>query len=93
MLKSILFDFDGTLLNSESIHFDSWNQTLLPFEVSLKWDDYLLHYAGTPTNQNAKILIERFDLPISSEALTKSREQIGNQERKKPHANINALCG
>ena len=33
--KAILFDHDGTLINSEAVHFKLWQQTLKPYEVSL----------------------------------------------------------
>ena len=32
-LKAVLFDMDGTLVDSESVHFTIWNDLLAPFGV------------------------------------------------------------
>jgi HAD superfamily hydrolase (TIGR01509 family) len=37
---SILFDFDGVLLDSEPVHWACWREVLLPLGVSLEWDFY-----------------------------------------------------
>ena len=39
--EAILFDFDGVLVDSEPLHFECWNATLAPFELSISWDDYV----------------------------------------------------
>ncbi len=43
---SILFDFDGVLMDSEPVHFACWREVLLPLGVSLEWDYYLGHCVG-----------------------------------------------
>jgi HAD superfamily hydrolase (TIGR01509 family) len=37
---SILFDFDGVLIDSEPVHWACWREVLLPLGVSLEWDFY-----------------------------------------------------
>jgi HAD superfamily hydrolase (TIGR01509 family) len=37
---SILFDFDGVLLDSEPVHWACWREVLLPLGVSLEWEFY-----------------------------------------------------
>jgi beta-phosphoglucomutase-like phosphatase (HAD superfamily) len=37
---ALFFDFDGTLVDSEPLHFDCWREILLPFGVALTWADY-----------------------------------------------------
>lgn len=62
MLKGILFDFDGTLVDSEKIHFALWNQVLQPYGVSLSPQAYRDEYAGKTTPQNAEDLVRTFGL-------------------------------
>ncbi len=37
---SVLFDFDGVLVDSEPIHFECWREVLAPFGVDLDWATY-----------------------------------------------------
>ncbi len=37
---AILFDFDGVLIDSEPVHFESWRQVMTPFGVDLDWETY-----------------------------------------------------
>ena len=75
-LKGILFDFDGTLVNSEVFNFDCWNETLSSFGASLVWDDYTLNNAGIPIPSNAKELIKKFSLNISPAELVERRQKV-----------------
>lgn len=43
---SILFDFDGTLVDSEPLHYECWQQVLQPFGVTLSWYDYSRNCIG-----------------------------------------------
>ncbi len=43
---SILFDFDGTLVDSEPLHYECWQQVLQPFGVILSWHDYSRNCIG-----------------------------------------------
>jgi beta-phosphoglucomutase-like phosphatase (HAD superfamily) len=50
-LQAILFDHDGTLINSEAVHFKLWQQTLTPYGVELTDAYYNETMAGVPTSQ------------------------------------------
>ena len=39
-LEAILFDFDGVLADTESIHWECWSQILATFGIALDWDTY-----------------------------------------------------
>jgi HAD superfamily hydrolase (TIGR01509 family) len=43
---AILFDFDGTLVDSEPIHYECWQDLLTPFGISLTWDEYARNCIG-----------------------------------------------
>ncbi len=43
---AILFDFDGTLVDSEPIHYECWQDVLTPFGIKLTWDEYARNCIG-----------------------------------------------
>jgi beta-phosphoglucomutase len=43
---AILFDFDGTLVDSEPIHYACWQEILGPFGIGLSWDEYCRNCIG-----------------------------------------------
>jgi len=74
MIKAILFDFDGTLVDSESLHFKSWNNVLLKYNVTLAEEVYLKNFAGIPTPQNAMLLKDKYGLKRSIQELVVEKE-------------------
>ncbi|MBT0569677.1 HAD family phosphatase [Curvibacter sp. CHRR-16] len=57
-LQALLFDHDGTLVDSETGHWQQWNQALAELGVSIDEADYSAHYAGLPTVNNAQRLLD-----------------------------------
>jgi beta-phosphoglucomutase-like phosphatase (HAD superfamily) len=41
MLKALLFDLDGTLADTNSVHRLSWAEVLKPYGYDITWDFYL----------------------------------------------------
>ena len=78
-IKAAIFDFDGTLVDSEHYHYNSWVEVLNDYGAELDYDFYIKTYAGTPSPINAKAIIEQFDLPISGEDLTYKRERMAEK--------------
>lgn len=52
-LKAILFDFDGTLANSEEAHRGVWNRILAAYGTELGEQEYKRDYAGLPVPAGA----------------------------------------
>ncbi|MCM2129834.1 HAD family hydrolase [Larsenimonas rhizosphaerae] len=57
-LKALLFDCDGTLVDSESVHRVVWNEVLAPFDVVISEEEYRRHYSGNPVNTSVEYLLE-----------------------------------
>jgi HAD superfamily hydrolase (TIGR01509 family) len=57
-MKSILFDFDGTLADTMTNHFKSWQSVLANHKVWVKKEDYF-PLEGLGLNEVAKILIQK----------------------------------
>ncbi|HPS53051.1 MAG TPA: HAD family phosphatase [Phycisphaerae bacterium] len=45
-MKAILFDFDGVIVDSEPLHFESFCAVLKPYGINLDRDYYNNHYLG-----------------------------------------------
>ena len=41
MVRAICFDFDGTLVDSEHLHYAAWQAELQPFGCSLEKSRYM----------------------------------------------------
>ena len=61
MIKLIIFDLDGVLVEAKNIHFEAFNKALGEYAIS--WDEHLSTYDGLKTNQKLEMLHERKGLP------------------------------
>ena len=55
MIKLIIFDLDGVLVEAKNIHFDALNEAL-PTECKIEWNEHLSKYDGLKTNQKLEML-------------------------------------
>jgi len=75
-IKALLFDLDGTLIDSEKFHFDCWNTFLCDYGVAIDFKDWLSNYAGIPLPKNAKTIIDRYKIETELEGFIDRREKI-----------------
>ena len=73
--KAILFDHDGTLVDSEGCHFELWRGVLGSYGIDFSEQEYREFCAGIPTPANAIELVSRFGLAISPSELEKLKNQ------------------
>ncbi len=73
--RAVLFDHDGTLVDSEGQHFALWNQVLAPYGFALTLAQYKDLYAGVPTDANAVDLVERFGVKELPEVLARLKNE------------------
>ena len=73
--STLLFDHDGTLINSEAVHYKLWCEILLPYGVSLSESLYCDMMAGVPVKQNAIDLKNHFDISASTLALENEKHE------------------
>ena len=72
---TLLFDHDGTLIDSESVHFDLWKDILLGYDVELSEDFYCQVMAGIPVKQNAVDLVEHFNIDVAPQQLAEQKHK------------------
>jgi HAD superfamily hydrolase (TIGR01509 family) len=80
MIKLIIFDLDGVLVEAKNIHFEAFNKALGEYAIS--WDEHLSIYDGLKTNQKLDMLHERKGLP---------KEQFTNIWNNKQKYTLEAL--
>jgi HAD superfamily hydrolase (TIGR01509 family) len=61
MIKLIVFDLDGVLVEAKNIHFEALNKALVQYAIT--WEEHLSIYDGLKTNQKLEMLHERKELP------------------------------
>ena len=80
MIKLVIFDLDGVLVEAKNIHFEAFNKALGEYAIS--WDEHLSIYDGLKTNQKLDMLYERKGLP---------KEQFTNIWNNKQKYTLEAL--
>lgn len=67
-IKAIIFDCDGTLVDSEEAHFSAWQRTMQNRNHEFKLEQHLL-YAGKPDATIAKLLSQVIGLACHKDLL------------------------
>jgi len=64
-IQAVLLDFDGTLADSEPLHYDCWAQTLKPHGVRLSWPEYHRRMVGVPDGLCGRMMLEEAGITAS----------------------------
>jgi beta-phosphoglucomutase len=87
-IKALLFDLDGTLIDSEYFHYECWNEILDEYGVQLTYPDWLKNYAGIPLPVNARNLLEKYAIDASLSEMVKRREALTLERLKTKDVNL-----
>ena len=74
MIRLIIFDLDGVLVEAKSIHYDALNKALGK-KYEINWEEHLSVYDGLKTNQKLEMLTERKGLPVDQYSTVWSSKQ------------------
>ena len=85
MIKAIIFDLDGVLVDTKKIHFEALNEALKKFDYKeIKFEDHVKIFDGLPTNEKLKILNKKENLPKKNfSKINKYKQKITSQILKK----------
>ena len=62
MIKLVIFDLDGVLVEAKNIHYEALNKALGKYSIS--WNEHLSTYDGLKTSQKLDMLTKAKGLPI-----------------------------
>ena len=75
MIKAIIFDLDGVLVDARELHYEALNRALATYDCTITRDEHLSTYDGLPTNRKLKLLTENKGLsPDVYDAVWKDKQ-------------------
>ena len=86
MIKAIIFDLDGVLIDATEWHYEALNDALRLFGFEISREDHLGFYNGLPTAEKLKNLSEKKGLPLGL------HETIKELKRKYTDNRVLQLC-
>jgi HAD superfamily hydrolase (TIGR01509 family) len=76
---ALIFDHDGTLVDSESLHFECWRQVMNEYDVLITEAEYINDHNGIPTLQNADVFIQQYQLDVDAKSLARRKQSLFKQ--------------
>lgn len=76
LYPTIIFDMDGTLMNSEIWHHQAWNHMVEEFGCPRLSEKTLIAYGGLPTFETSKKLIATYKLKATAEEMTQRKNDL-----------------
>lgn len=80
MIKAVVFDMDGVLIEAKDWHYDALNKALRLFGYEISRFDHLTTYDGLPTKRKLEMLSIERGLPTELHAFINEMKQIYTME-------------
>jgi len=81
MIKAVIFDMDGVLIDAKEWHYEALNQALELFGLNISRYDHLVTYDGLPTSDKLKMMSMERSLPQSLHKYINELKQDYTMER------------
>jgi beta-phosphoglucomutase-like phosphatase (HAD superfamily) len=75
MIKNIIFDMDGVLIDAKEWHFLALNKALSLFGLTIDLEDHYKNYDGLPTSVKLNLLSKTKGLPLALHTLINQLKQ------------------
>jgi beta-phosphoglucomutase len=69
MLKAVILDFDGIIVDTEPLHYRAFQEILIPLGMGYSWDDYVSYYIGFDDREAFREAFKTFGQDISDNEL------------------------
>ena len=76
MIKAILFDMDGVLIDAKDWHYEALNKALGLFGIEISQYDHLHTFDGLPTKVKLEMLSEKYYLPEQLHSFVNQMKQL-----------------
>ena len=86
MIKAVIFDMDGVLIDAKDWHYDALNQALRLFGLEISRADHLTTFDGLPTRRKLEMLTVTEGLPVELHGFLNDLKQAYTMEI------VNARC-
>lgn len=80
MIKAVIFDLDGVLIDATHWHYEALNKALHLFGYTITEEEHKNFYNGLPTRKKLEYLSKDKGLPVSLHAFINSMKQKYTQE-------------
>ena len=93
-IRAVLFDFDGTLFDSEYLHHEAWLEAVEPWGVTVGWEDYKRNLVGISDTRACEFFLDLAGRPRTPEAIQAGRERKHSVYRRRslqelvPHPSV-----
>src|SRR6266568_3529031 len=86
MIKAVVFDMDGVLIEAKDWHYDALNRALRLFGYEISRYDHITTFDGLPTRKKLQMLTAENGLPVEL------HEFINDMKQRYTMEIVNALC-
>jgi beta-phosphoglucomutase len=69
MLKAIVFDFDGIIVDSEPLHYRAFQKALEPLGMGFSWAEYVTNYMGFDDRDAFREAFRAANMPLTAARL------------------------
>lgn len=80
MIKAVIFDMDGVLIEAKEWHYNALNKALNLFGYNISRHEHLTDYDGLPTSRKLDMLSVERDLPTGLHAFINEMKQLYTME-------------
>jgi beta-phosphoglucomutase-like phosphatase (HAD superfamily) len=96
MIKLIVFDLDGVLVEAKQLHYEALNEALMKYapDCVISWNEHLSKYDGLKTNQKLEMLFSDKGLkPTLYGDIWDEKQRVTNEKLKNiiPQSNLIGL--
>ncbi len=71
-IRAVLFDFDGTLVDSEYLHHEAWLEAVAPWGVTLSWEDYESQLVGISDRRACEFFLQLAGMDLTPDRIAKA---------------------
>ncbi len=76
MIKAVIFDLDGTLVDTEHLHYRAWQQVLRKHKIKLSARVFKKRLAGIGTSKTAEYIVKNYRLSEQAKSLGQEKRDF-----------------